>query len=349
MPHKTVSVIVPVYNAEAFLDECINSVLKQSYPAIELLLINDGSTDASGEICDRFAEADDRIRVIHQPNAGPSVARNTGMQAVTGEYIQFIDSDDTIRPEMIERFMASIGNHPLLICGYRTVLKQDGRVFQSIRNRLPFSGNFSKQEFLTLFTTLYPHFFIHYAWNKCYLTSFIKDAGLQFDPNLDWGEDLLFNLEVIERCSSIRLIEDDLYEYTHSNGDSITSQYRVGFFDNTQMMQSMTRSFLRRNGSYHGEMKDAFERYYITRIMLGFWNLFHPKSTLTTEEKKQHIVRIMQDDQVKESLAYFYSGDEENRLVGGMIAKQEIGQLYDYLAIKSMARMKQEPKEKKWI
>lgn len=349
MSEKTVSVIVPVYNAEAFLEECINSVLRQTYPAIELLLINDGSTDGSGEICDRFAVEDSRIRVIHQPNAGPSVARNTGLQAVTGEYIQFIDSDDTIHPEMIARFMASIGNHPLLICGYRRVQKQNGRIFHSIHNRLPFSGEFSKKEFLTLFTALYPNFFIHYAWNKCYLTSFIKEAGLQFDPNLDWGEDLLFNLEVIERCSSIRLIEDELYDYTYSNADSITSQYRVGFFDNTQMMQSMTRSFLKRNGSYHGEMKDEFERYYITRIMLGFWNLFHPKSTLTKEEKKQHIVRIMQDDQVKESLAYFYSGDEENRLVGDMIAQQEVGQLYDYLAVKSLSRMQQEPKEEKWI
>lgn len=349
MPQKTVSVIIPVYNAEAFLEECINSVLKQSYPAIELLLINDGSTDRSGEICDRFAEEDERIRVIHQSNAGPSAARNTGLRAVTGEYLQFVDADDTIHPEMIERFIASIGRHPLLISGYRTVLRKNGQIFHSTPHRLPLSGEFSKQEFLTHFIDLYPHLFIHYSWNKCYLTSFIKEAGLQFDPHLDWGEDLLFNLEVIERCSSIRLIEDDLYDYTHSNADSITSRYRVDYFDNTQRMQHMTRSFLRRNGSYSGETKDKFERNYITRVILGFWNLFHPKSTLTEEEKKQHIVRIMQDDQVMESLAYFYEGDEEKRLVGDMIREQEVGQLYDYFARKSQLWMQQERKEEKWI
>lgn len=349
MAQKTVSVVVPVYNAEAFLEECINSVLSQSYPHIELLLINDGSKDRSGEICDRFAREDDRIRVIHQSNAGPSAARNNGLQAVTGEYVQFVDADDTIHPEMIERFTAAIGNHPLLISGYRKVFRQNGRITQSTRHPLPCSGEFSKQEFLTHFTDLYPHLFIHFTWNKCYLTSFIKEAALQFDSHLDWGEDLLFNLEVIERCSSIRLIEDDLYDYTHSNAESITSRYRVDFFNNTQRMQSMTRAFLRRNGSYHGEVKDKFERYYVTRVMAGFWNLFHPKSTLTEEEKKQHIVNIMQDSQVMESLAYFYGGNEEEQLIGNMIRQQEVGQLYDYFARKSQLWLLQERKELKWI
>ncbi|WKA53230.1 glycosyltransferase family 2 protein [Planococcus shixiaomingii] len=349
MPQNTVSVIIPVYNVEAFLEECIESVLKQTHPDIELLLINDGSTDRSGEICDRFANEDNRIRVIHQPNSGPSAARNNGLQAATGEYIQFIDADDTIHPEMIERFMASIGSHSLLISGYCSVLKQNGEIYHSIQNQLPLIGEFSKQEFLVNFTDLYPHFFIHYVWNKFYRTSFIKEAGLQFNPRVDWGEDLLFNLEVIERCSSIRLVEGGLYNYTHSNTESITSQFREDFFDNMQMMQNMTRDFLKRNGCYHGYIKDNFERYYTSRVMLVFWNLFHPKSTLMEIEKKQQITRIVQDDQVKESLAYFYDAEEDKRLVGNMIHQQMIDQLYDFFAVKSQVRMQQESKEEKWI
>lgn len=103
---STVSVVIPVYNVEEYLRECVDSVLRQTYSDLEIILVDDGSSDNSGSLCDEYKESDNRIQVIHRENGGLSAARNTGMGAVTGEYIYFLDSDDYIKPETIEDLVA---------------------------------------------------------------------------------------------------------------------------------------------------------------------------------------------------------------------------------------------------
>ncbi|GAL67061.1 beta-1,3-glucosyltransferase [Jejuia pallidilutea] len=108
-----VSVVVPVYNVEKYLHRCVDSLLKQSYKNLEIILINDGSLDSSGEICDELAKKDHRIKVVHQKNGGLSAARNTGLNHVTGDYISFIDSDDWIEQSMYEEMLYYAYNHNL--------------------------------------------------------------------------------------------------------------------------------------------------------------------------------------------------------------------------------------------
>ena len=115
-----ISVIVPVYNVAAWLPRCVDSVLTQTYQNLEILLIDDGSTDASGEICDAYAEKDPRIRVIHKKNGGLSSARNAGLDVSNGQYIGFVDSDDWIEPEMYEKMLALMEcNEAQLVCAGR--------------------------------------------------------------------------------------------------------------------------------------------------------------------------------------------------------------------------------------
>lgn len=111
MSHPLISVIVPVYNVEAYLKECVNSIRNQTYQKLEILLIDDGSPDHSGQLCDLLAQEDSRIRVIHKENGGLSSARNTGIEAATGEYLSFVDSDDWIDPQMYERLYHLIETH----------------------------------------------------------------------------------------------------------------------------------------------------------------------------------------------------------------------------------------------
>ena len=101
MENQTFSIIVPVYNVEQYLENCINSVLNQSFRNFQLILVDDGSKDSSGEICDRFAQKDRRVKVIHKPNAGVSAARNTGIDIAAGQFICFIDSDDWIESDFV--------------------------------------------------------------------------------------------------------------------------------------------------------------------------------------------------------------------------------------------------------
>ena len=121
-----VSIIVPVYNTERFLNRCIDSVLAQTYSDWELLLVDDGSTDSSGSICDEYATQDSRIRVFHKENGGVSSARNLGLDYARGEWITFVDSDDYIAPDMIEKLYETQkrNNADITVCGYRWVDKE---------------------------------------------------------------------------------------------------------------------------------------------------------------------------------------------------------------------------------
>ena len=123
-----VSILIPVYNEEVYLPRCLDSIVGQTLQSWELLLVDDGSTDRSGSICDSYAARDSRIRVIHQENAGISAARNAGLAAAAGKYIGFVDSDDWIAPEMFQRLLTIAGETdcPLVMCDARTVYA-DGR------------------------------------------------------------------------------------------------------------------------------------------------------------------------------------------------------------------------------
>ena len=121
-----ISIITPVYKVEAYLPRCVDSILNQSFQDFELILVDDGSPDQSGMICDRFAEEDNRIRVIHQVNGGAAAARNTGLDAASGEWITFVDSDDWVHPDYLRLLFetACLNDTDVSVCKYQTVSEQ---------------------------------------------------------------------------------------------------------------------------------------------------------------------------------------------------------------------------------
>ncbi|WP_033542149.1 glycosyltransferase [Planococcus sp. CAU13] len=348
--NKLVSFIVPVYNAEKYLEQCIDSILNQSHERIEVILVNDGSADRSGEICNAYKKKDGRIKVLHQDNAGPSVARNRGIEAATGEYIQFVDSDDYIAPHMTETLLETLkGGLQLVICGYQLVTREGQRVISMENFSFHRPGIYSKEEFLAHFGEIYQDYYVHYNWNKLYITDLIRQNGLRFDEEIIRGEDLFFNLQYLEHCRKIAIISDFLYYYTTSNNESITSTFRPDLFENQQLLLETTRGFLRRNGAYSGTNKDLIEKFYTVRIAACFSNLFHPDSTLSREETLEHIREIMGDQRVNQSVAYFEKGDSEKRRIGKWIRKKAVKQLYVYYYVKSEYKKRFGPKSEKWI
>jgi glycosyltransferase involved in cell wall biosynthesis len=347
---KLVSIIVPLYNAENYLAVCLDSILTQSYPNIEVILVDDGSTDNSKALCEDYAKKDSRIRVIHQKNSGPSTARNKGMKVATGDYIQFADSDDFLDHEMVERLVGAMGNdNQLAMCGFQKITLKGNQIHTSKLYEIGLVGEFEKKEFINSFSELYQHYFIHYNWNKLYVSSLIKKSGLAFDTEVSWGEDLLFNLKYLENCKRICTLKDILYYYVDSNDTSITSQFRADLFENMQMMQGMTREFLRRNNAYNGKNKVLFEQFYTSRVVTCLWNLFHPKSSLTPQLTKKQLAKIIHDEQVNRSLRYFRSGDFDKKIIGRIIKNRSVNLLYGYYFIKSFIRKKTDVTMGKWV
>ncbi len=220
-----VSVIVPVCKVEKYLDRCIRSILSQTYTELEIILVDDGSPDRSGVICDQWAERDNRIKVIHQENAGQSGARNAGLEICSGEYVCFVDSDDEIDPQMIEIMFKALqqGSSDLAICGYLRFKENEQlspfQVKDIVINTLD-----TTEIWQEVFGRLN-----NAVWNKLYKRALI--GKIRFPTGLIHGEDLFFNLEYITKCASAVKIDAPLYHYYIRPGSITYSAFRDSKFD----------------------------------------------------------------------------------------------------------------------
>ena len=238
-----VSILTPVYNAAATLRACVQSVLAQDYHQWELVLVNDGSTDESGKICDDFCLADARIRVIHQANAGVSAARNAALNAAKGEYILFLDSDDALLPGLFSAalpLMEQKGLDLYLFCLQRL---SDGGCY-----RPPVTGFFENPAalrawFLPLFTEG-GHF--ESPCNKLFRRSVIGD--LRFDPALRVNEDVLFNLEYLRRCKALYLTGTAYYLQDDSGAGSLSRSMNADFLQAEAATRPALQKFLQECG-----------------------------------------------------------------------------------------------------
>lgn len=216
MVEKKVSIIIPVYNAENCIEKCINHIQKQSYQNIEIICVNDGSKDKSREILEALAEKDERVIVINKENGGVSSARNKGIETATGQYIQFVDSDDMIDEDMTEILVKSLESNEaqLAICGYRFSNGQESRV--------PEMRNFENKEFLDQLYSFYVGGFVCSPWNKLFVKKYIT-SGFPEDMNL--GEDAVFNLNYILNISKICMVNAAPYLYEVGDANSLSWRY----------------------------------------------------------------------------------------------------------------------------
>jgi glycosyltransferase involved in cell wall biosynthesis len=223
-----ISVIVPIYNAEKFLHKSIESVINQSYESIELILINDGSTDSSEMICHKYALADNRIKVISQKNSGPAAARNTGIHYATGDFVFFLDADDFIEKNALEILVAKYNQYrPELVMANFSKLENNGKIIKQSVSFRPDDEPFAHQikELSKIDTVAYVrHFLKHpsnhlisYCWGRLYKLSIIKNNGIFSNEDMRLFEDFVFNLDYLKYANEIAFVNESLYTYTMHN------------------------------------------------------------------------------------------------------------------------------------
>ena len=238
MEQPLVSIVIPVYNAAPDLARCIESVRKQTYRNIEVFLVNDGSKDASSPICHMYERIDPRVHVIDKENAGVSAARNTGIAAAQGKYIQFVDSDDYLDPDFTERLVtaAEANNADLVIAPYWMVIPANSsKATQALENLqenlgidaekkpddireygfLP-EGIYDRDTFALRLMEKPASFFYSVLWNKLYRRDILADHHLQFTSEVRWAEDLVFNLEYILYANVFVSISKAGYHYVQN-------------------------------------------------------------------------------------------------------------------------------------
>lgn len=219
MEEPLVSIIVPVYNTAAYLDRCIESLTKQTYQAIEIILVDDGSVDGSLQILLDAQKRDARITVVQQANAGPSAARNAGLDNAKGQYIMFCDSDDAVAADWCQQMVAVIQKYPdaLVVCGFYR-LDESGNI---LRKHSIDAGIYAKDQYFLL----YLPGLSGSACNKIYRRTILQEHNIRFDPSRNFAEDAVFNLQYFDYTDSILVIEDCLYYYYfYRNANTLSSQ-----------------------------------------------------------------------------------------------------------------------------
>lgn len=206
-----ISVIIPVYNAEQFLPACLDSVLHQDYPSFEILVIDDGSTDGSAALIDRYAAREPRIVALHQRNAGVSAARNRGVAEARGEYIAFVDADDRVTPSYLSHLLSP--QTDLSIAGISLLHEPSGRMESHGFDRTR-SARTDRERGL-LFADAEIHDTTKGPCNKLFRREIIEQHHLRFNPRYSYGEDHLFVLEFVKHCHSIAQIAHTDYLYIH--------------------------------------------------------------------------------------------------------------------------------------
>ena len=219
-----ISIIVPVYNAEKYLSECIQSILSQSYQDYEAILVDDGSTDMSGEICEQYAKTDKRVKAFHKQNGGVSSARNLGITEAIGKYITFVDADDYLAPNYLLELVAENDVFDLVVGG-ATIIDNNNECI--CKNECNDTIIRSKADFVFFFPELDESVVFDAPWNKLFRTSIIKRNAICFDENFSYGEDKLFVLSYMKHVESIHVIPTCSYYY-RDNGNNkyyLSSQY----------------------------------------------------------------------------------------------------------------------------
>lgn len=222
-----VSIIVPVYQVREYINDCVESLIRQTYTNLEILMIDDGSTDGSGEICDTYANKDDRIRVIHQDNQGLSAARNTGLNQVKGDYIVFVDSDDVVRPDYVEKLYSMMHRYQadIAACAYiRVAAKGLGSVDDILDNLPEKAVCMTSEQMLRQWHGKYKKWET-VVWNKMYRRKVLGGANGMNEIRFPIGrrhEDVLTSHLIVANAERIVLTTRKLYLY-RIRSDSITT------------------------------------------------------------------------------------------------------------------------------
>ncbi len=302
-----VSVVVPVYNVETYLRRCVDSILAQTVEGLEVILIDDGSTDGSGEICDEYQRKDERIRVQHKPNGGLTSAWKAGVELSSGEYVGFVDSDDWIEPDMYERMLQ-------LVLKYDADVAVCGLVFDFEDPKIPKREEISnlgrevyeREDLEALFPALINDGrFFGRTWQSARVTKLfhkelIRKNMIYCDDRVSLGEDMQITIPVLLDARRLCVVQD-FYPYHYwINNKSITGQYDRGYMDKVKLLAERLSAISREKGVY--DFSDQIRNDYLSMTVLAVKNEIYRNYKAGRRNVVANVRDICEDSQVREAL-----------------------------------------------
>ncbi|MBO5412322.1 MAG: glycosyltransferase family 2 protein [Clostridia bacterium] len=328
------SIVVPVYGVERYLDECLRSILEQTYTDFEVVLVDDCSPDACPKKCDDYAKADPRVKVVHKPhNEGPGYARNTGMDVALGEYVLFVDSDDYLSNETLARCARILQSDvDIFVFGMR-LFKESANGKRSCLSELKpraftDADGLGKAEIVA---SLYENRVFPYVWNKLYKRSFLLSTGVQFEKT-QLMEDFFFNIALFEKAERIQTVDDVLYFYRKPLHETLTTKYFPEFFLSAKRKFQLEQEFLKtcENGSAY---ENVFIESYIKHLVSAAVRNRSKKSKLTKKQQIERIKEMMEDPVTVEAVHRYTPRGIVFKTVANLLKKKKAKTFYAFCGL----------------
>lgn len=297
-----ISIIIPVYNVEKWLERAVQSLQNQTLSDFELILIDDGSTDASGSVCDALAKEDNRIRVIHQENAGAAAARNKGIHEAKGEYLYFMDGDDWCENNMLNEMHRLAAKHQLdlTITGFYIDTYYDKDKFFQEERTAPDMVYLTADKFRHAACELFDAQLLYAPWNKLYRKQYLLDNHIEF-PTTFW-DDLPFNLDVIRDITRVGCLDDYFYHFLRARAESENTRYRADMYEKREEEHRWITELFQYWQINDERVQEFLARRYAERLVGCIENVTNKNCTLPRAEKRALIKQMISTPQAKEAL-----------------------------------------------
>jgi glycosyltransferase involved in cell wall biosynthesis len=322
-----VSIIVPVYNAEQYLDRCIESILSQTFSDFELILVDDGSYDNCPAICDNYAAQDKRVKVIHKNNGGVSTARNQGIEIAAGDYLMFIDSDDYVDANMLEIMLNSADDFPdYIVTGLCMETYEQGEMVRCDQYKMPLK----RYSVRTLFEALnneYVLICICGPWCKLFKNKIIGENSIRFCEQMTLGEDTYFNLNYLEHCNSIISIDREFYHYVRDNKESLFSKYHSNSLLVHEKVYDKMRSLIFKKECSE-ICKSDFEEMYFNMLVGCIIQDFKNADKNSSKFRKNNIRKVITNEHIVRNLKHYKFSGIKRKVIHKMVSLGNIHLIY---------------------
>ncbi|UOE95442.1 glycosyltransferase [Alkalihalobacillus sp. LMS39] len=296
-----ISIIVPIFNVEKYIANCLDSLLNQSLKNIEIILVNDGSSDESGVIAEKYARTDDRIVVIHQKNKGISSARNSGLEIATGQYIGFVDPDDWIEESMYEKLydVARKTDSSIVFCGFYEFYEDTSRKVEIL---YPFLSNVNEGKSEVEREILLPVIIgkVHaFTWNKIYKREELIAREIYSPEDLPLMQDIIYNMNVLANVSNVAYINEPLY-YFRRHTTSNTMKFRPDIYETIMYIYQEKVLYLERFKLMNETCLREVNIWFVKQVLQVIIAEFNKKNVTSNQEKMARLKTICYDEKTQE-------------------------------------------------
>lgn len=295
-----VSIIMPVYKVEEYVGKAIESIQAQTLTDWEFLIVDDGTPDRSGEICDEYAAKDDRIRVIHKENGGAPSARNMAIELAKGEYFYFLDSDDWAEPTMLEDMynLAKRDNAQLVVAGFYIDTYIGNGQFMTDDYLVADAVYPDKESFRKNAYKLFDKNLLYTPWNKLFEAKYVMENNLRF-PTTFW-DDFPFNVSVVRNVERVTVTSKQYYHFLRARTESETAAYRPGMYEKREEEHGWMMNLYKEWHVGDAASTEMIARRYVERFIGCVENITNPKCEMSNKEKRQEIKKMLANPRVSE-------------------------------------------------